>query len=41
MFFDMYLYAFNEKLVCDGGHFKGFSPAIQGDNYGPYQDVKL
>ena len=41
IFFDICLFVVIEKLVCDGGHFKGFSPVIQGDNYGPYQDVKL
>ena len=41
MFFEICLFVVIEKLVCDDGHSKRFSPVIQGDNYGPYQDVKL
>ena len=41
MFFEICIFVVIEKLVCDGGHFMGFYPVIQGDNYGPYQGVKL
>ena len=40
-FFKKCLFPIIEKLVCDGGHFEGFAPVIQGENAVPHQDVKL
>ena len=39
MLFEKCLFLVIEKLVCDGGHFEGFSTVIQGDNAVPHQDA--
>ena len=43
MFFVNYFFRVIDKLLCDGGLLwgGGVATVIQGDNAGPYQDIKF